>query len=119
MVSGRDTVGIRITDGGVLKARDGGCTVVSIASEASHGVTVTVVAPLGRVKQTSGKSAAVVDDIAANLGLLLAFLLTIPQVASLAPAEELVIGLTVHTPGIRVTVLQDITSSIGSYINMS
>ena len=80
---------------------------------------MTVVAPLSRVKQTPGKSAAVVDHIAANLGLLLALVLTIPQVAGLAPAEKLVIGLTVHTPGIRVTVLQDIASSIGSYIDMS
>ena len=75
---------------------------------------MTVIAPLSRVKQTPGKSSAVVDDIAANLGLLLAFVLTIPQVPGLTPAEELVIGLTVNTSGVRVAVLQDIASSIGS-----
>ena len=73
---------------------------------------MTVIAPLSRVKQASGKSATVVDDIAAYLGLLIACQLAIPQVPGLALAEELIIGLTVHTPGLRVTVLQDVASSI-------
>ena len=73
---------------------------------------MTVIASLSRVKQASGKSAAVVDDIAAYLGLLITCQLAIPQVASLTLTEELIIGLTVHTPGLRVTVLQDVASSI-------
>ena len=75
---------------------------------------MTVIASLSRVKQASGKSAAVVDDIAAYLGLLITCQLAIPQVPGLTLTEELIIGLTVHTPGMRVTVLQDIASSIRS-----
>ena len=113
VVSGWNAVGIRITNGRVFKTGGRWCTVVSVPSESSHCVTVTVIAPLCRIKQALGKSAAVVDDIASYLGLLIACQLAIPQVASLALAEELIIGLTVHTPGMWVTVLQDIASSIG------
>ena len=114
MVSCRDAVSIRITDGGVFKTRHRRCTVVSITSEASDSVTVTVIASLSWVKQAPSKSAAVVNDIAAYLGLLIARVIAIPQIPSLTSAEELIIGLTVHTPGVRVTVLQDVTSSIWS-----
>ena len=114
VVSGWNTVCIWITNGRVFKTRGRRCTVVSVPSEASDSVTVTVIAPLCGIKQASGKSAAVVDDIAAYLGLLIACQLAIPQVAGLALTKELIIGLTVHTPGMWVTVLQDAASSIGS-----
>ena len=114
MVSGGDAVSIRITDGRVFKTRYRRCTVVSIPSEASHSVTVTVIASLSWIKQAPSKSAAVIDDITAYLGLLITCVITISQIPGLTSAEELIIGLTVHTPGVRVTVLQDVTSSIWS-----
>ena len=80
----RDAVTIGVADGRVEEAGGGGGAVVAVTYEAPHRVTVTVVSPLRRVKLTPCKPPAVVDDITANLGLLLAAV-SVTEVAGTAP----------------------------------
>ena len=108
----RNTVSIGVADGRVEEAGGGGGAVVAVTNKAPHRVTVTVVSPLCRVKLTPCKPPAVVDDIAANLGLLLAAV-AVTEVASTAPTVSTKSGLPyvlIRQPTKTVLCLNEMTN---------